>query len=32
MSIFSDDDLEGFRWRNVVNFLRAHWIGREWLA
>jgi membrane dipeptidase len=29
---FSDDDLEGFRWRNVVDFLRAHWAGREWLA
>lgn len=29
---FSDDDLEGFRWRNVVNFLRAHWTGMEWLA
>lgn len=29
---FSDDDLDGFRWRNVVNFLRAHWTGREWLA
>ncbi|BCS33450.1 peptidase [Luteitalea sp. TBR-22] len=29
---FSEDDLEGFRWRNVVEFLRAHWAGREWIA
>jgi membrane dipeptidase len=29
---FSDDDLERFRWRNVVDVVRAHWAGREWLA
>lgn len=29
---FDDDDLEGFRWRNVVTFLRGHWAGREWIA
>ncbi len=29
---FSDDDLERFRWRNVVDFLRAHWADREWIA
>jgi membrane dipeptidase len=29
---FSDDDVERFRWRNVVDFLRAHWAGREWIA
>ena len=28
---FSDEDLERFRWRNVVDFIRAHWAGREWL-
>ncbi len=27
---FTDDDLERFRWRNVVDLLRAHWAGREW--
>lgn len=29
---FSDDDLEGFRWRNLVTFLRRHWTGRTWPA
>lgn len=29
---FSDDDLEAFRWRNVIEFLRNHWTGREWVA
>jgi len=28
---FSDEDLERFRWRNIVDFIRAHWAGREWL-
>jgi len=29
---FTDDDLERFRWRNVVDFLRAHWTDRTWIA
>ena len=29
---FSDEDVERFCWRNVVDFLRAHWTGREWLG
>lgn len=29
---FSDVDVERFAWRNVVQFLQAHWAGREWVA
>ncbi len=29
---FTDDDVERFRWRNVVDFLRAHWADRRWIA
>ena len=29
---FSDEDIERFRWRNVVDFLRAHWADRRWIA
>ena len=29
---FSDDDIDGFRWRNVVTFLRSHWRDREFLG
>ena len=28
---FTDDDLERFRWRNVVDLLRRHWTNREWI-
>jgi membrane dipeptidase len=28
---FDDDDVERFRWRNVVDFLRRHWTNREWI-
>ena len=29
---FSDEDVERFAWRNVVEFLRAHWADREWVT
>ena len=29
---FTDADVERFRWRNVVDFLRAHWADRRWIA
>ena len=28
---FSDDDIERFRSRNVIDFLRHHWADRTWL-